>query len=256
MGNMARTHGHGNPDWTRDETILALRLYFECGASMPSKNDLRVQRLSSVLRAFPYHAEAARKDTFRNADGVTFKLHNLHSVATGKGFANTSKTDREIWQSFGSNPQQVMELAALIEASVNLQEAEVSGAVDDDVEEFFEGRVLTLVHKRRERHPKVRKALLASRRRKNGLLLCDLCYMGSAAQGTIFEDAIFEAHHLLPLGLASSERKTHLRDMALVCGNCHRLIHRLITHHKRWLDLPECRDILQSLRNSSAAIVS
>lgn len=253
---MARTNGHGNPDWTRDETILALRLYFECGESMPSKNDLRVQRLSTILRAFPYHAEAARKDTFRNPDGVAFKLHNLRSVATGKGFANTSKTDREIWQSFGSNPERVMELAALIEASVNLQEVEGFSSVADDAEEFFEGRILTLMHKRRERHAGVRKALLASHRRKNGLLCCDLCGVRSAAQGTIFEDAIFEAHHLLPLGLASTERKTRLGDMALVCGNCHRLIHRLIAHHKRWLDLPECRGILQGWRNSSAATIS
>jgi len=27
---MAVTHGHGNPKWTRDETILALDLYFDC----------------------------------------------------------------------------------------------------------------------------------------------------------------------------------------------------------------------------------
>lgn len=63
---MARTHGHGNPDWTRDETILALALYLETGEAVPSKKDSRVQRLSSTLRALPYHAEAARRETFRN----------------------------------------------------------------------------------------------------------------------------------------------------------------------------------------------
>ena len=82
---MARTQGHGNPDWTRDETILALALYFDCGENVPSKSDPRVQQLSALLRGLPYHAEAARKETFRNPDGVGFKLHNLRSVATGKG---------------------------------------------------------------------------------------------------------------------------------------------------------------------------
>jgi hypothetical protein len=27
---MARTHCHGNPKWTCDETILASNLYFDC----------------------------------------------------------------------------------------------------------------------------------------------------------------------------------------------------------------------------------
>ncbi|SKB04168.1 hypothetical protein SAMN02745166_03999 [Prosthecobacter debontii] len=28
---MAKTNGHGNPDWTREETILALALYVQLG---------------------------------------------------------------------------------------------------------------------------------------------------------------------------------------------------------------------------------
>jgi 5-methylcytosine-specific restriction enzyme A len=67
---MARTQGHGNPDWTRDETMLALSLYFECGETVPSKTDPRVQELSGLLRRLPYHADAAKKSTFRNPDGV------------------------------------------------------------------------------------------------------------------------------------------------------------------------------------------
>ena len=240
---MARTHGHGNPNWTRDETILALRLYFECGETVPSKSDSRVQQLSAVLRTLPYHADAARNETFRNADGVAFKLHNLRSVATGKGFSNTSKTDREIWESFGSTPERVIELASLIESSLKLGEVSALKSTEDETEEFFEGRMLTLTHNRRERHPGVRQALLASRRRRGDILRCDLCGMHSSTQEPTFEDTIFEAHHVLPLGLAI-ERKTRLRDMALVCANCHRLIHRSIVHHKRWLDLEECRGLL------------
>src|ERR1700685_594232 len=104
---MARTQGHGNPNWTRDETILALALYFDCDAVIPLKSDARIQRLSALLRQMPYHAEAARKETFRNPDGVAFKLLNLRSVATGRGLGNTSKTDREVWEAFGSDPRRV-----------------------------------------------------------------------------------------------------------------------------------------------------
>ena len=77
---MAVTHGHGNPKWTRDETILALDLYFDCSGIIPSGSDERVQTLSQLLRALPYHDRASRKETFRNPDGVAFKLQNLRQV--------------------------------------------------------------------------------------------------------------------------------------------------------------------------------
>jgi 5-methylcytosine-specific restriction protein A len=70
---MARTHGHGNPKWTRDETMLALDLYFECGGNMPSGKDGRVQKLSKLLRSLPYHGAVLRKDSFRNPDGAKEK---------------------------------------------------------------------------------------------------------------------------------------------------------------------------------------
>jgi 5-methylcytosine-specific restriction enzyme A len=249
---MARTQGHGNRDWTRDETILALALYFECGEIVPPKSDPRLQELSTLLRSLPYHSDAARKPTFRNPDGVGFKLHNLRSVATGKGLGNTSKTDRDIWETFGSAPAQVRELAALIKLSVTLRDADAAMS-DEDQEEFFEGRVLTLMHKRRERHYGLRKALLDSRR-KTGPFACDLCGIGPVIDDPELSDAQFEAHHLIPLA-AAVERKTHLRDMALVCANCHRLIHRLIIQQKRWLTLdqrsvllrPETRPALETL---------
>ena len=58
---MAVTKGHGNPKWTRDETILALDLYFDSDGQIPSSNSAEVIELSNLLRSLPYHSEAARK---------------------------------------------------------------------------------------------------------------------------------------------------------------------------------------------------
>ena len=249
---MARTHGHGNPDWTRDETILALALYLEAGEAIPSKKDPRVQRLSSMLRALPYHTEAARRETFRNPDGVAFKLQNLRSVATGKGLGNTSVLDREIWNALGGFPERVRTLAAAIETTITLQQQSPFHLEDDEdrKEEFFEGRQLTLTHKRRERHSGVRKALLAVRRKNGNTLSCDLCRTASPARDQALEDAIFEAHHLLPIGQAV-ERKTTVKEMALVCASCHRLIHRVIINHKRWMTLKEVTDRSRTVTSTS-----
>src|SRR5437016_489117 len=104
---MARTHGHGNPRWTRDEVILALDLYFKCGERIPSRDDARVQELSRLLRRLPHHEEESRKESFRNADGVAFKLQNLRQVATGRGLGNVSETDRVVWTEFGGQRDKV-----------------------------------------------------------------------------------------------------------------------------------------------------
>lgn len=235
---MARTSGHGNPDWTRDETLLALDLYFELGGQIPSGKDARVRALSALLQRMPYHAEAAKVPSFRNPDGVAFKLQNLRQVATGKGLGNTSKNDRAIWEEFGSRPKETGLLAQAIRSGIELLEA-TALSVDDD-EEFSEGRVLTELHKRRERSKVLRKRLLAKRSHD---LSCDICGLNRPDMDTSLQEALFEAHHVLPLASAE-ERVTKLADLALLCACCHRVVHKLIAMRGRWVNLPEAKAAL------------
>lgn len=232
---MAVTHGHGNPNWTRDEVILALDLYIDCKGSIPGQSDPRVTALSGLLRAFPHHSISARKVSFRNPDGVAFKLQNLRKVATGKGLGNVSRIDREVWDELGNNPIRTKQLAALIRAGIEIVEDVKDESNDEDV--FAEGKVVTETHIRRERDPKLRKRLLEERRRSGGLK-CDVCGCTPTDYVPALSDAIFEAHHILPLS-AGQERKTQLKDMALLCANCHRMVHRAIAHTKRWLTIDE-----------------
>jgi 5-methylcytosine-specific restriction protein A len=98
---MAVTQGHGDPDWSRDETILALELYFKSDMGRLSSGDPAVQALSNLLRALPYHEAAAKNNRFRNPAGVAFKLQNLRSVRTGKGLQNVSsrRWTARLWKS-------------------------------------------------------------------------------------------------------------------------------------------------------------
>lgn len=238
---MARTQGHGNPDWTRDETILALDLYFTCEGKIPSSADNRVRELSSLLQSLPYYSTKQRNERFRNPDGVAFKLQNLHQVATGRGLGNVSNTDRMVWVELGDRPHEVNQLAELIRRSVSVGPDDA--ALDnDDEEEFFEGRLITRLHKTKERDRNIRRRLLALRR-KSGSLVCDMCGYRANSDNDKFEDAAFEAHHLLPMSMAL-ERKTQLKDMALLCANCHRLLHRAIALNKRWLTISEARKLI------------
>jgi 5-methylcytosine-specific restriction enzyme A len=238
---MAVTQGHGNPSWTREETILALALYFELGKRVPSEDHPDVRKLSSLLRSLPYHAISARKQSFRNPAGVAFKLQNLQSVPTGKGLKNVSKTDHAIWNEFGNDPTEVQRLAHLIRAEIGKQAHASMDEAEDDAE-FYEGRLVTAIHKRRERNARLRAKLLADRLR-SGPLRCDLCHCPPTSTVPQFLDAMFEAHHLKPLA-SGGEKITKLADVAFLCAGCHRLVHKAIAHERRWLALDECKVIL------------
>ena len=164
---MARTQGHGNPKWTREETILALELYFECEERPPSGSDARVLQLSRLLRQLPYHSEASKRESFRNGDGVAFKLQNLRQIATGRGLGNVAKTDREVWGEFGTNPERLKSIASLIKKNIEI--AGMATHQESDQDDFTEGRIATIVHLKRERHPLLRKRMIASRRKSGAL---------------------------------------------------------------------------------------
>lgn len=219
---MAVTQGHGNPKWSRDETLLALDLYFTLKGQVPSPKSFEIIALSNLLRSLPYHAEAAKQPTFRNPDGVGFKLMNIRQVATGKGLGNVSNMDRQVWAEFGHRPDEVHRIAAAIRAGIPVAS---SGQLPDVDLELPEGRLLTALHLRRERNPKVR-ALLFDARRPSGLR-CEICELSRPRLEMSMQEAIFEAHHLVPLAEAG-ERKTRLADLALLCASCHRLIHRMM----------------------------
>lgn len=237
---MAVTQGHGNPNWTRDETILALDVYFDTLGKSPGPSDPAIIALSDLLRALPYHENAARKPTFRNADGAAFKVQNLRSLATNKGLKNVSRIDREVWAEFGDKPAEVKRLAVLIREGIRTERALLNPPSDDsgDDDEFYEGRQLTRLHRYRERRPELRRKLL-SERRDTGLR-CEVCGDEFAHLPPDLREAAFEAHHTIPIA-AVGESRTKLKDMALLCATCHRLLHRAIAVQKTWLGIAEAR---------------
>jgi 5-methylcytosine-specific restriction protein A len=239
---MAKTDGRGNPPWTRDEIILALDLFIDEGMLALSDSHPKVIALSAQLRGLPGNEERSTNPRFRNPAGVSFKLSNLQSISTGRGFANGSALDRAVWNNFESRSKRVKEVASLIIKHV--VDAPLTDDEDEEEEEFAEGRVLTRVHTRIERNRKLRNALIRDRRKRD-LLRCDACLTTNPTAHSRLDDAIFDAHHLIPIAALGST-KTKLKDVALLCANCHRLIHRLIATSSKW---PTVEDVRSALSN-------
>ena len=89
-----------------------------------------------------------------------------------------------------------------------------------------EGRVQVVAHRRRERSRLLVRNKLSEFRRVHGALFCEVCALPE--QGRYPEAlaaSVFEVHHLSPLAVAASPRRTTLEDLAVVCASCHRAIH-------------------------------
>ncbi|MCX5815309.1 MAG: HNH endonuclease [Proteobacteria bacterium] len=107
--------------------------------------------------------------------------------------------------------------------------------------EFPEGKEFERKHKARERSQVViRLAKENFRQKNNGQLCCEVCYFSfHSVYGQIGSDYI-EGHHLLPLSELDGRRKTRVEDIALVCSNCHRMLHR----RRPWLGVSELKKLL------------
>lgn len=106
------------------------------------------------------------------------------------------------------------------------KEAEASVVPEDDESAFPEGHESFRRHRHLERDGAMPKKAKVKRLNETGKLECDACGMdfhriyGSLGYGFI------EAHHTVPVFEIKGSTKTKVGDLALVCSNCHRMLHR------------------------------
>ena len=103
--------------------------------------------------------------------------------------------------------------------------APVPIAEDVDVS-AIEGEPLLFFHVRRERSPALRKAKRDAVRNTGNPLSCESCRLVTEQAFPGLTEDIMEVHHRLPLSAVEGTVVTSLEDLALLCPNCHRAIHR------------------------------
>jgi HNH endonuclease/EVE domain len=86
-----------------------------------------------------------------------------------------------------------------------------------------EGAIVEKLHRFRERDRNLVTQAKEAFLRKHGGLFCSVC--GFSFQKTYGEDYI-EAHHLKAISERTKSEETKIEDLAMVCANCHRMIHR------------------------------
>lgn len=213
----------GNPPWLRDEVILLVDLYLRIGPA--GEQHPEVVALSQLLSKLPLHEERKFSSTFRNPTGVHMKLQNIRNLdnsQVGRGLSAASKLDREIWFEFHQKADKLNKLAEAIRLGASLAIAETP--VDGETE-AEEGQILMRIHRSYERkNSLVAKRKSERRKETGGLLTCEVCDFDFVSKyGTRGED-FAECHHKVPIA-EFGVRTTKLQDLAILCANCHRMIH-------------------------------
>ena len=96
----------------------------------------------------------------------------------------------------------------------------------DTSKSILEGNPRLVAHLRRERSALLVKAKKESILAATGKPCCEVCNFDFNAAYKNFGTGFCEVHHLQPLSKADGVVKTELKDLAIICSNCHRIIHR------------------------------
>jgi 5-methylcytosine-specific restriction protein A len=223
-----------NPKWHRDEIILALDLYFQLEPGQIHARNPEIIELSEILNKLPIHKVRPDSVKFRNPNGVGLKLSNFLAIDpdySGKGMESFSKLDEEVFFEFSSNRKLLSAIASRIKATANNPSLALKlyQIGDDEDENNFivkEGKVVYKLHKYIERNPKINKKKKDWYFNMYGKLDCEVCGFDYRVKYGELGEGFIECHHRVPLHLVDGETETSLKDLALVCANCHRMLHR------------------------------
>ena len=188
--------------------------------------DPRVVELSSLLQRMPLHPQEVRQHNFRNANGVARKTADIatsHPDYQGRR-TNGNALDRKVLDEFRARPDVMHALAESIRTSVT------DGEPPD-----FPARSAMRARARWRGAISSASMLTAS-----GAPVC-AAGRSKACEGAVNRsparhagstssdlrrpwERLHQCHHVIPLH-ETGERRVSISDLALLCSNCHRMIH-------------------------------
>ena len=113
---------------------------------------------------------------------------------------------------------------------------------ENDEELYLEGRELLKIHKQKERNKELVKRVKEIRYNLDNRLCCDVCSFSFVDKYGLIGNGFIEAHHKTPISELTEETQTNISDIALVCSNCHRMLHR----QRPWISVEQLKDLIEN----------
>ncbi|MNV57999.1 HNH endonuclease [compost metagenome] len=200
---------------------------------MPGKQSAHVRGFSDLLIELGRRTGVAMTPKFRNPNGVYMKMMNFRRLdpaftAQGKsGLKRGSDLERRVWEAYDGGRDLLKAHADALRYAIGDVAISLTITMEDEAEyEGEEGGVLLKLHRSRERDSKLVRRKRAEVLERTGALACEVCSLDFGDRYGELGEGYIEVHHLKPVASLGGRGKTKLSDLAVVCANCHRMLHR------------------------------
>jgi predicted HNH restriction endonuclease len=167
-------------------------------------SEIKAGILVSEMRLTPEDGMLKSQDLQKDPDLSRMQILTAH---VGTNFSLNQKQSDRINEYWAANTQ-------------NLED------IEDKFFSTAEGRTTLRMHKVRERNPRLRNIAIKRFVQVHGKLFCEICNFSFAETYGELGQGFIEVHHIKPISAYNDNDVTRIKDLKIVCSNCHRMIHR------------------------------
>lgn len=227
--------------WTRDEDILVM--YYYVSGVRNRKSDSQFLELCKLLDRITDHSVGMRIANFKGVDPEHPR----------KGLTVTRQI-REVWTEFANNRARLKSKAAAIRKRIKAKQSEKPEQSQKSKRKVSitvapEGKPLPRSHTVRERDSRLVREKKESVLQETGRLVCEACGFDFVEKYGEKGEGVIDCHHTKPLRDLKRRSTTRLSDLALLCSNCHRMIHA----KEKWLEMKELVRLIKSAKRGGRA---
>ncbi len=205
--------GFSKPNGSKDWAAIALFASIILTSKFPERFvDFRQTRWKDYAKHFAYDEEIPIR-----------KGYGEMLLWAGKFAQEISKTD--IHQLYWKGDEYSWVISGLCWSGLSPRQLEPDPIDIDDFLGFPEGDEKRRMHLVRERNQTVIRKAKEIALERDPLLKCEVCdFSFNERYGELGQNFV-EAHHKIPIAKLKKGSITRVDDIALVCANCHRMIH-------------------------------
>jgi 5-methylcytosine-specific restriction protein A len=215
-----------NPNWTREELILALELYYQLDQGQMHKGNPDLINVSNELRGLNIHKDIPDPIKFRNPNSIARRLGNFKTMDEGYdgvGLENSSKLAKEVFKEFKNRRESLKLEATLIRTNLlkpvtQFDSSKLELRLKNQSEFIFN------YHKNRESDPLVLRVKKETALLTADSLSCEICGFDPVVfYGEIGND-VLEIHYNKGLNSDPGLEASLMEDFIIVCSNCHKVL--------------------------------
>ncbi len=230
---------------SKDEWLLCLEVYLRHrGQPLPNKDSAEIRELSDSMRRIRAALAGKPSKHFRLPHGVLRRVLEIRHLDEGhKRVHEIPKRAHDVWETWGkASLATVSQIAEAIKKCVDAKEVQEATKIHVEYNyHAFESQILTRIHSVRERDRRIVELKKERFKDENGgKLYCEACSFDFAQTYPRHGEGFIECHHVKPLSKLLPGEKTTLDDLALLCSNCHRMVH----YRHPWLDMSGLNQVL------------